>query len=497
MLATALATTTASVALAAGPTQQPPNIHLTSLGTLGAKAVPLHVTWPAATPNGAPIDHYELQVRRDNGTWTAVALPKKLAKAVDNKQAAWSVITYRVRAVDTTAAAGDWAESGPVWLSTAQENDESVSLTAGWTRTKRSVAFGGYRAITTEGSETATFAFTGREVGWVARLGPDAGSATVAPDGMDPAPVDLQRNKATNKRIVFSAVYPTNGAHSLTITTQASGPKVDIDAFVVLSDPTDETLVGAGDISSCLTDNDAATAAVLATVPGVVFTAGDNVYPDGASANYANCYDPTWGALKSRTRPVPGNHDYLNSPGAPGYFGYFGAAAGDPQTGWYRYDAGTWRIYALNSECTTTTCPQQLEWLKQQLASEPHLCTLAIWHRPRFSTGAHGNSMRMDAAWQLLGANHADVIVGGHDHTYERYTPLDGAGNPDVNGMREFVVGTGGAELYKFKTDDTRVEMRQNTEFGVLRLDLEEGTYSWQFLSATGTFTDSGTGTCH
>jgi hypothetical protein len=195
---------------------------------------------------------------------------------------------------------------------------------------------------------------------------------------------------------------------------------------------------------------------------------------------------------------VPGNHDYLNSSGtAAGYFGYFGAAAGDPATGWYSYDIGTWRIYALNSECNTTTCPQQLDWLAGKLAAEPHQCTLALWHRPRFSTGAHGDSKRMDAAWQLLAQSGADVIVGGHDHTYERYVPLDGTGAADPNGMREFVVGTGGAELYRFKTDDARVEVRQDTEFGVLRLDLRAGTYSWQFLSATGPFTDAGTGTCH
>ena len=296
---------------------------------------------------------------------------------------------------------------------------------------------------------------------------------------------------------MFTAVHPTQDAHSLTLVTQTSGALTDVDAFVVLAIPATPRSSARAISRRAPTTTTRPRPPVAATVPGIVFTAGDNVYPDGAAANYTDCYDPPWGALKSRTRPVPGNHDYQNTPGATGYFGYFGAAAGEPQTGWYKYDAGTWRIYALNSECDSVTCPQQLAWLKADLAAEPHLCTLAIWHRPRFSTGAHGNSLRMDAAWQLLAANNADVILGGHDHTYERYMPLDGSGNSDPNGMREFVVGTGGAELYKFKTDSPLIDVRQNTDFGVLRLDLGEGTYSWQFLSATGTFTDSGTGACH
>ena len=138
------------------------------------------------------------------------------------------------------------------------------------------------------------------------------------------------RKSATNRRIAFTVTYPSSDAHSLTLVTQTSGALSDIDAFVVLADPADATLVGAGDIASCTGTADSDTAAVAAGVPGIVFTAGDNVYPDGAAANYTNCYDPAWGGLKSRTKPDPGNHDYEHTPGATGYFGYFGAAAGDP-----------------------------------------------------------------------------------------------------------------------------------------------------------------------
>jgi Calcineurin-like phosphoesterase len=483
--------------VSANPTQLAPSVHLAPLGTLTAKAVPLQVSWPAATAGGSPIASYELQVSRDNGPWTSVALPRPLARSVITNRTAWGVLDFRVRAVDQDSNASDWANSDPVWMQIAQESDPAVVLSAGWQIVSSTSAFGGRHAVTTSSGETAAITFTGREVGWIGRLGPNQGAVQVEPDGRDPALINLHRNSASSRRIVFEAVYPTTDAHSLTLTTETIGAQTDVDAFVVLSDPSDTTLVGAGDIASCTGGADSATAALAAAVPGIVFTAGDNVYPNGTAANFTNCYDPSWGALKARTMPVIGNHEYENVPGATGYFGYFGAAAGIPPTGWYKYDAGTWRIYALSSECKPTTCPQQLAWLKASLAAEPHLCTLAIWHRPRFSTGPHGNAARMDAIWKLLAANGADVVINGHDHMYERYTPLDGNGAADANGIREFVVGTGGASLYAFKTDSALVDVRENTSHGVLRLDLGEGTYSWQFLPSDGPFTDSGTGTCH
>lgn len=503
--ATGLSAPFAQPALAT-PVQPVPTVHLAPLGTLGTANVPLQVSWPRATTDGSPIAHYELQVSRDGGSWTSITLPRPLARSVTTKQPAWAVLVFRVRAVDQAAVASDWSESTPVWLEIAQENDPALTLSAGWHMVTKSAAYGGKRADTTLSGETATFTYTGRELGWVARLGPNEGDVQVEPDGRDPATISLHRKRATNRRIAFTVTYPTSEAHSLTLVTQAPGGLSDIDAFVVLADPTAATLVGAGDIASCGSTADSDTAAVAADVlaavaagvQGIVFTAGDNVYPDGAAANYTNCYDPAWGALKSRTRPDPGNHDYENTPGATGYFAYFGAAAGDPLTGWYKYDAGTWRVYALNSECTSTTCPQQLAWLKADLAAEPHLCTLAIWHRPRFSTGPHGNSTGMDAVWQLLATNGAEIVVNGHDHMYERFTPLDASGAASANGLRELVVGTGGAGLYKFTTDNPLVDVRDETSHGVLRLDLTQVGYGWQFLpSGIDTFTDSGTATCH
>jgi 3',5'-cyclic AMP phosphodiesterase CpdA len=268
------------------------------------------------------------------------------------------------------------------------------------------------------------------------------------------------------------------------------------------------TLIGAGDIAVCGTNVlDSATAQivgdVLASDPtAIAFTAGDNVYPNGSASWYSACYDPTWGAFKSRTRPVPGNHDYYNNPTGAGYFGYFGANAGPAGRGWYRYDAGAWRVYALTSECVRgSRCyTRQYRWLRADLVNNPHQCALAIWHRPRFSSGAgHGSSTRMAPVFRLLYNHGAEIVVSGHDHEYERFAPSDPTGLPDPTaGLRQWVVGTGGASLYTFGAPLPASEVRDASTRGVLRLDLHAGGYDWQFIPVAGySFTDSGSGTCH
>src|SRR5262245_61040722 len=160
--------------------------------------------------------------------------------------------------------------------------------------------------------------------------------------------------------------------------------------------PASVVLVGAGDIASCASSGDEATAALLQGIAGTVFTTGDNVYDNGTATEYATCYGPSWGqpAIKSRTRPVPGNHEY-NTPGATGYYGYFGAAAGDPAKGYYAYDLGAWRVYVLNSNCAAIggcgAGSAQEQWLRGELAADPRTCVVAMWHHPRFSSGSeHG-----------------------------------------------------------------------------------------------------------
>jgi Calcineurin-like phosphoesterase len=263
----------------------------------------------------------------------------------------------------------------------------------------------------------------------------------------------------------------------------------------------DPVLVGAGDIAHCLSTGDTATAALLDTIAGTVFTAGDNVYPSGSTNDFRDCYDPTWGRHKARTRPAPGNHDY-KTPGAVGYYGYFGAAAGDPMTGYYSYDLGTWRIIVINSNCTfiggcQAGSPQE-QWLRADLAAHPTACTLAYWHHPRFSSGPnHGSDPQMQPIWQALYDAGADVVVSGHDHDYERFAPQDPTGIADPNGIRSFVVGTGGSRLNPISTPIANSEVHNDDTFGVLKLTLHPTSYDWEFVPvAGGTFSDSGSDAC-
>ena len=307
-----------------------------------------------------------------------------------------------------------------------------------------------------------------------------------------------------------SAVLQTAGSVGLRVytnTTVTNAPVSVLFDDLLVGDPnggsgvtTTATLVGAGDISSCDYTDDSDTAAVVNGTAGTVFTAGDNVYPEGSAAAFSGCYDPSWGAFKSRTRPTPGNHDVQADASATAYFDYFGSNAGPSHRGYYAFEAGAWRVYALNSECSeTSSCQAQYNWVAADLAATPHTCSMAIWHRPRFSEGPHGNANDLDALFKLLYTNKVDVLVSGHDHMYERLTPVDGSGTADAaHGVRQFVVGTGGAALYTPTTTLPIVEAEDHATHGVLRLDLAPGSYSWQFLPAgSGTFTDSGTSACH
>jgi len=261
----------------------------------------------------------------------------------------------------------------------------------------------------------------------------------------------------------------------------------------------DMVLVGAGDIASCGSDGDEATAAILDGIEGIVFTTGDNAYPDGTAADFANCYAPSWGRHKARTRPSPGNHDYHTTDGA-GYFGYFGAAAGAAGAGYYSYDVGAWHVVSLNSNIDMDAGSPQEQWLRADLAATGKRCTLAYWHHPRFSSGSsHGSSTRSHGVWVALYEHGAEIVLAGHEHLYERFglqTP-DGAADP-ARGIREFVVGTGGDGHYPFGPPIGNSEVRETGTFGVLKLTLRDEGYEWEFVPEAGkTFHDAGAGTCH
>ena len=269
------------------------------------------------------------------------------------------------------------------------------------------------------------------------------------------------------------------------------------------------TVFAAGDIAWCRPgaarwSGAAATAAVVASGlardgDAAVLLLGDNVYQRGTDAEYADCYTPTWGRFKERSWPSPGNHEY-DLPGASGYFKYFGAAAGP---GYYRRQLGSWQIYSLDSNLKGQAQSVQLAWLAAELAANPARCTLAYWHHPLYSSGGHGSLPAMRAAWALLHAAGAEIVLSGHDHDYERFAPQDAEGRRDAAGMRQFVVGTGGAWLTPFRWPRAHSEMRDNSRLGVLRLDLGEGAYQWQFLEAryegfpNGQAPDRGAGRCH
>ena len=262
-------------------------------------------------------------------------------------------------------------------------------------------------------------------------------------------------------------------------------------------------LVGAGDIADCKDLSGAeATAKLLEATPGTVMAVGDLAYPDGTKENF-DCYDRTWGRVKSRTRPSPGNHEF-HTQGATFYFSYFGEAAGDPKAGYYSYELGTWHIIALNSECIDiggcNAGSAEEKWLRADLAAHPAACTLAYFHKPLFSSGgAHGDDPEIVPIWQALYDANADVVVSGHDHDYERFAPQTPLAKPDPErGIREFVVGTGGKNHRPFTTPHANSEVRNADTFGVLKLTLRTGAYDWQFIPEAGKiFTDSGTGSCH
>ncbi len=241
-----------------------------------------------------------------------------------------------------------------------------------------------------------------------------------------------------------------------------------------------------------------------------VLPLGDLQYACGGLAAYQQAYDPTWGRFKAISHPVPGNHEYLTSGGtdcsanAAGYFGYFGSAAGEPGKGYYSYDIGPWHVVALNSECAQiggcfVGSPEE-RWLRADLAAHPATCTLAYLHRPRFASSAEGGDTTFTAIWQALYDARADVLLAGHQHWYERFAPQDSAGRADANGIRQFVVGTGGASYVvpaAPRAANSEALLSGASAFGVLKLTLHATSYDWAFVTENGTSTDTGTQACH
>jgi acid phosphatase type 7 len=267
-------------------------------------------------------------------------------------------------------------------------------------------------------------------------------------------------------------------------------------------------IYAAGDIADCKNlepafSGAAKTAALIAERlvgdnEALVFALGDNTYPIGLPIEFSNCYEPTWGRFKARTRPAPGNHDYY-TPQAIGYYGYFGEAAGPERRGYYSFDVGGWHVVSLNSYLKQPEHDAQMAWLKADLAQSKARCTLAFWHHPLFSSGGHGNNAQMREAWRLLAAAGAELVLTAHDHDYERFAPQNADGRrDDLQGIQEFVVGTGGARLTPMGFRKSNSEASSNFTHGVLKLTLRRAGYEWEFLpTSPGELSDKGTATCH
>jgi 3',5'-cyclic AMP phosphodiesterase CpdA len=273
------------------------------------------------------------------------------------------------------------------------------------------------------------------------------------------------------------------------------------------------TIYAVGDIARCAyrdpkysaaADTAATVAAGLAAdARAVVLTLGDHTYPVGAAEEFRDCYAPTWGRFKDRTWPAPGNHEYY-TPGAAPYFAYFGTRAG---RGYYSIELGKWHVVSLDSNLDPVKNPAehaaQLAWLKNDLAAHPARCTLAFWHHPLYSSGGHGSVAIMRDAWELLQQAGAELVLSGHDHDYERFAAQDAHGRKDARGMRQFVVGTGGAYPTPFLLTVKNSEMRDASRTGVLRLRLRDDGYDWEFVETARVTTlgvpppDRGSEVCH
>src|SRR3989454_3186892 len=274
-------------------------------------------------------------------------------------------------------------------------------------------------------------------------------------------------------------------------TSGTSAVTVEVPASPVL-------LTGAGNIARCDKQSDEATANVLNSIGGAVFTAADNVNASATATDFTNCYGPSWGRLKVRTRPSAGDKEYKTT-GAAGYFGYFGLAAGDPASGYYSYDLADRHVVVLNTSIEMNAGSLQEQWLRADLAANPKQCTVAIFHLPRFSSSGTAVRAAAKPLGDALYTYGAEFLVNAHAGGYERFAPQTPAGVADpTTGIRQFTVGTGGQALDKFGTPIANSEVRNNTTYGVLQLTLGAGTYAWNFVPAAGgTFTDSGSGSCH
>jgi hypothetical protein len=300
----------------------------------------------------------------------------------------------------------------------------------------------------------------------------------------------MRSNLALLTRLRWLLLVLLLAATGLAVTRLVPSEAATIKPQLLAADP---VITAAGDISPHALNNQVDTSdRVLAINPTVALTLGDNQYPEGALADYRAFYDPTWGRFKAITRPVPGNHEY-RTPGAVGYFDYFGSLARPEGTSYYSFDLGGWHLVALDSNIARGPGSPQEEWLRADLAATDRRCILAYWHHTRFSSGTHhGGHPSVGPFWNALYQAGADVVLSGHEHNYERFSRQDPSSRATEAGIRQFVVGTGGAGHYGFGNPEPNSQFREASTFGVLKLTLQPTSYEWQFVSSAGEVIDAG-----
>jgi hypothetical protein len=260
--------------------------------------------------------------------------------------------------------------------------------------------------------------------------------------------------------------------------------------------PITTVLLAAGDIGVCGSTAAVGTGQMLDMLEGTVIAVGDMAYRFGTAQEFETCYDPVWGRHKARTRPSPGNHEYETS-GAQPYYDYFGSQAGPSGLGYYSFRSGDWLVLSLNSNLPVGGTTAQAQWMRGELTANTTRCALAYFHHPLYSSGPNGDNARLAGLWQLLYEQGVDVIVSAHEHLYERYALMSPDGQrDDTRGVRQFIVGTGGAGLYTVVRAHPQSEI-QIVSHGILKLTLAALGYNWEFLQPGGTRADSGSDVCH
>jgi hypothetical protein len=263
--------------------------------------------------------------------------------------------------------------------------------------------------------------------------------------------------------------------------------------------PTGRTgrLLAVADIGECGSPGVAQTARLIQGLEGELVMAGDLAYMSGSMQDFLRCFDPSYGQFRNRWRPVPGNHEY-GTPGAAGYFQYFGPAASHGGRSYYSFMSGDWLVLMLDSSSHggIGIGSAQFEFVRSQLRANPTRCAMAVWHHPLFTSGPNGPNVFMRDIWGLLYEHGADVVVAGHDHLYERYGKQDVDGRSDARGLRQFIVGTGGARLYDFMRMAANSQTRHAVH-GVLQLTLNSADYQWRFIDGAGNVRDAGGDSCH